>query len=251
MNTKKHFDIERFWLLLKLEFYKSKKGILLTFGSIFGLLLVGQIVSIIFNSGNSSTDHSNGYAFILFVGGFILSSLSFTDLSNGLRRYNYLTLPVSNLEKILSVWLLTSIGWIAAFSISYMMFIWLANGIVLMFFKQVAFESFDLFSATVFESIKTYLVLQSIFLVGAAHFKGYVIPKILLTLLVFGLICGVVGYFLLANLLPFESECFTDNFDYTQLSVYKIWELLIWCTNWVLAPLCWVITYYSIKEQEA
>lgn len=250
MNTNKHFDFQRFWLLLKLEFHKGKKGFWITLGIIYGLAIIGLLVSVIFGGGNTSEDHANGYEFILLTSGFILTSLSMSDLSHSLRRYSYLTLPVSNLERFLSIWVLTSFGWIVAFTLTYVVFLTSSHALIHLLFQKTVFQPFYLFSGEVWNTLKTYMVFQGVFLVGAAHFKGYVIPKTLLALLGFAFVCGIVGYFILADLFPFDMEFQTEPFDYAQLTAYKAWMYFLQVLSIVLAPLCWVITYFSIKEQE-
>lgn len=250
MNTTNHFDFQRFWLLLKVEFQKNKKGFWITLGIIYGLAILGIIVSVIFGGGNTSEDHASGYGFILMTGGFILTSLSMSDLSHPLRRYSYLTLPVSNLERFLSTWVLTSFGWIVAFTLTYVVFVTSTHALIHVLVQKTLFEPFYLFSSEVWNTLKTYMVFQGVFLVGAAHFRSYVIPKTMLVLLGFAFVCGIIGYLILADLFPFDMEFQTEPFNYEQLTAYTAWMYFLQVVSYVLAPLCWIVTYFSIKEQE-
>ena len=186
MNLKNHFDISRFWLLLKMEINRSRKGVLMTLIITFGFLFfVGLLLAPVINPGMVVYEHSAQYAFTLLAGGFILSSLAFRDLGNNLRRYNYLTLPVSAFEKFLSMWLLSSFGWILLYTLIYTIYTVFANTIGQLLFHDIAFETFNPFGPFAFKFMRFYFVLHGIFLAGAAHFKGYPFPKTLLTLIIF------------------------------------------------------------------
>lgn len=248
MNLTNYFDISRFWLLLKMELFKSRKAIVMTSVITFGLLLVSTLSDPLFEDGK--IEQLNNYASALMVSGFILSSLAFNDLGNDLRRFNYLTLPVSTLERFISMWLLTCIGWLVAFTVAYSVYTWIEIPIARLVYNQMTFETFDPISGATFNIMKYYFVLQGIFLVGAAHFKGYVFPKTLFTLLLFGAICGGVIYLFIAGLLDANTECLSDVNSLEGTAVYSVWLVAKAVFWWLLAPLCWVITFFGLKEKE-
>lgn len=249
MNLKNHFDISRFLLLLKMEISRSRKGVVMTLIIIFGFLFfVGLILAPIIDPSMIIYEHTIPYAFTLLAGGFILSSLGFRDLSNSLRRYNYLTLPVSAFEKFLSMWLLTSVGWILLYTITYTIYTLFANTIGQLLFHDITFETFDPLGPFAFKFIKFYFVLQGVFLAGAAHFKGYPFPKTLLTLILFSAFCGLITYLIMKDMFSFE--CTSESNPLIGMPVNNIWLVVQWLFWWLLAPLCWVITYLGLKEQE-
>ena len=251
MKLKNYFDIRRFWLLLKLELYKSRKGILMTFVITFGMLFfIGMLFSILVEPNLIVYEHSTSYVFALLTGGFILSSLAFNDLGSTLKRYNYLTLPVSTFERFFCMWLLTSIGWIILFTITYTLYTIFANIIGPIIFKQIEFLSFKPWNELVFNSILFYFVLHGIFLVGAAKFKGYVFPKTLFVIILFTIISGFIAYFIMGDTFESDTECFSDSNTMMGMPIHKIWMALQWMFWWVLAPLSWVVTYLSLKEKE-
>lgn len=249
MNLKNHFDISRFWLLLKMEISRSRKGVLMTLVITFGFLFfVGLLLAPVIDPGMLVYEHSIPYAFTMLAGGFILSSLAFRDLNNSLRRYNYLTLPVSAFEKFLSMWLLTSIGWIFLYTVIYTIYTFFANGIGQLLFHDIVFETFNPFGPFTLRFMKFYFVLQGIFLAGAAHFKGYPFPKTLLTLVLFSAFCGILSYLIMKDM--FDFECTSESNPLVEMPVYTLWLFVEWLFWWLFAPLCWVITYLGLKEQE-
>ena len=252
MNLTNHFSLHRLGLLLKMEFFRNRKGILMTLVVLFGFMLVGFTLSLIFEPHiKTYDDHPQSYAFSLLIGGFILSSLAFNDLGSTLRRYHYLTLPASTLEKFLSMWLLTAAGWVILFSAVFFIYAWILNGVGSLLFRNVTFLAPDLFGSTPVLAIKFYVVLQGVFLVGAAHFKAYVFPKTLFTLVVFAIVCATIAYFIISDLFMIDEDTLSGPAALKGMAAHRLWvavEGLFW---WTLAPLCWIVAYLGLKEKEA
>jgi len=250
MKLSNCFEASRFSLLLKMEFYRSKKGFLLTFAVTFGILFTGFFLENIFSTSKAYTSHAGTYIFFLLLGGFILTSLAFTDLHNPLRRHHYLMLPASTFEKFLSMWLLSCVGWIIMFTITFTLYSWMANSAGHLFFKNIQFVAFNPVSPFTITSVRYYIMFQAIFLVGAVHFKGYVFPKTIFTLILFGMICGFIFYIIMADLIHSGMECTGESNPLQQGTLIQMWHVLRWIGWWILAPVSWLITYIGLKEQE-
>src|SRR5690606_1862665 len=138
-----------------------------------------------------------------------LSSLAFNDLSSTLKSYHYLTLPASALEKLVSMWLLTSVGWIVLFSAAFSVFTFVVNPVAEGLFIRVDFHPFDPLGPFALEAMRYYFVLQGIFLVGAVFFRGYVFPKTLLALIVLLAITGGLLWLLMSDIFLSEHLCTT------------------------------------------
>jgi hypothetical protein len=250
MNLKNYFSLSRFWLLLKMELFRSRKAVLISFVITFGLLFFGGILlSPVLEAISIFDDHPLHFASNLLIGGFIMSSLAFHDLSSPLRRGTYLLLPVSTLEKFVCMWLLTSVGWILLFTPVYTLYTWLANIVGRMIFSNITFQEFDPTSKLVVMTIRIYFITQGIFLIGAVNFRGYVLPKTLFSIVLFGIVCGTIFYFMLQDMFPLED----DNNDTHALDgtmVHWLWQVMEWLFWWALAPICWLTAYLGLKEQE-
>jgi hypothetical protein len=251
MALTNYFNISRFWLLLKVELYRIRKGILMTCIITFGLLFTILILETLLSNEKVFTAHQVNYAIGLLAGGFIISSLSFSDLSHSLKRYNYLTLPASTLEKFLSMLILSCVCWLITFSLAYIAYTYAANSVGHLLFSNVIYMPFKLSGRTPTGAIKYYIVLQGLFLVGAVHFRGFVFPKTILSILIFGMICGIIFYLFMADLLKYDSEFLFKFKPLHGTPVYQIWHLIEWMFWWLLAPLCWITSYTALKEQEA
>jgi hypothetical protein len=251
MHLKNYFDLSRFWLLLKMELFRSRKGFLLIFVIIFGLLFFGGLLLECAIERKEIFDgHSSNYVFHLMIGGFILSSLAFNDLSDTLKRYRYLTLPASTFEKFFCMWLLTSVGWITVFTITYTIYTVIANAIGGVLYSHMTFLPFDPLAISSLTTMKSYFVLHGIFLVGAAYFKGYVFPKTVFALILFFTVSVILAYFIMGEeFLNHDcgvGECAVLN----EMTSHNVSVALQWIFWWVLAPVCWINTYLGLKEQE-
>lgn len=249
MHLKNYFEVKRFWLLLKMEMTRSRKGVIMTLGIAFGFLFfLGLLLSPVFEPAMMVFEHSSGYAFTMLIAGFILSSMAFRDLGNPLKRQNYLTLPVSAFEKFLSMWLLTSLGWIGIYTVFFTVYTWFASFIGEIVYNHLTFEKFQPLGMFSVNTMKYYFVLQGIFLAGAAQFRGFAFPKTVLTLVIFGAICAGIIYLLMKGYFQYDWEAEPDPF--TDMPVHQVWKIMRWMFWWLLAPLSWVITYIGLKEQE-
>lgn len=246
-----YFNIHRFLKLLRLELFRSFRGIFIAFEITFGMLFfIGFLMSVIVEDSMVLFEHRDNYAVTLIIGGFVLSSLCFNDLSNTLRSSNYLTLPASTLEKFISMWFLSSIGWIALYSFTYYSYTLAIEPIGLMIDSNMKFEVFDPLGDFAISTIKYYFVLQALFLVGAAHFKGYVFPKMAFTIILAAIVAGTLFYFIMGDFMQDDHECFSQMNPLIGKPAYKIWLLAQWAFWWLLAPFCWVMTYLGLKDRE-
>jgi hypothetical protein len=249
----RHFNISRFGLLMKMELFRSRNAVVMTFVIAFGLLFfIGFLLDAAVEPRPVFDSHHSNYASSLLIGGFILSSLAFNDLGNTLKRYQYLTLPASTFEKFLSMWLLTSFGWIISFTLIYTMYTFLVNSLGPILFDKMTFPAFEPFSEFPINSMRAYFVLQGAFLVGAAHFRGYAFAKTLLVLILVAAVIGALVFFTLKGAFLSEHECSGDDCELVdQVEAHGFWLLLQWLFWWALAPLFWLTAYLGLKDQEA
>jgi hypothetical protein len=141
------------------------KTILMGAGAAMGAIL---LVSVIYSYTTSqSLIHLKGmYLSVFFFLGYILTSKIFNELNTPQQSYAYFLLPVSNLEKILGSWLITSPFYILAYS-SFMVLILLAGGLASHDSKILA----GFFNVSYLRSIAIFMVTQTFFFLGAWSFK--------------------------------------------------------------------------------
>ncbi|WP_026210333.1 hypothetical protein [Flexithrix dorotheae] len=248
------FNIQRFGLLLNREFRINAKFIGIVTGAIVGLLCFILFVAIanVYGDGMSVFNiHTNIYLAILIPGGILLTSISFSDLHNNLKRLNYLLLPSSSFEKFFSMLLITTVGWVLGFTIVYAIVSEIANGIGAYYTgNRLEFESFNPFSEMAWDGIKAYISVQALFLAGAAYFKNYAFFRTLFTLVVFGALLALGGYLIFADLIHGENQPSGPSKEFKDFTEYTLVPIVENFFDWAMAPVFWVIAFFSLKEKE-
>ncbi len=182
------------------------------------------------------------YTFILYIGGFIMTSRAFKELHDPELAYHYLTLPCSNLERFLSKWFITSIGY--ALGLIGLAYLYNLGHITIGFglFRHAPnlLTAFDL---SLWQSITNYMILHSIVFLGAVVFKRYCLLK---SALFIGCLLLVLSYFTASislHFIPLWTPATLQNIG----TAAQTFGTAFWI---VLAPFCWIVTYLRIKECE-
>lgn len=182
------------------------------------------------------------YIFVLYFGGFIVTSRAFKELHDPELAYHYLTLPCSNFERFLSKWLTTSIGYAVALLGLFYVFIALRTGFGMFLLHRVT-EPFDLFNFRLLNSLGVYIVLHSMVFLGAVLFKRHALLK---TSFFFGSLTLIL--FMTIGWLGIHFFPYWDpNALHNLTPLPKIAHFLFWIA---LAPFFWFVTYLRIAEYE-
>ena len=103
MNAKDMFDMQRFSRLLVIELSNYWKKVGLASGLVFALMMF-----IYSDLSDEAKTFSVGIFFIyIVVGGAIFTSVIFSDMHHPLERFQFLTLPCSQVERFASKYLVT------------------------------------------------------------------------------------------------------------------------------------------------
>ena len=262
MTLDYHFNLKRFGYLLKRESFVNLKLFIIALGAISGILLIVFLVTVLQwdNQTGKLTDTRwdfHTYFFIppYIIIGVLFTSLAYKDLLHVNKKYSYLTLPVSNFERLISMLLLTTVVYTALFIVYYFVLSLLLNGLGVIISPR-EFFLFDITAEPVVKAIKLYLVIQSIFLLGAAAFRRFPFLFTLLTLfltavalIVITLIAARIifaDYFVNNININFDGDISLDMENFLKNSVENLADAF-W---YVLAPFCWFITYLKLKERE-
>ncbi len=271
--------MKNIFYLLQKQFYEDRKGLIIYAAVIFGILLLPSLARASANSiPNSMIDpaYKNLFRNFLFLGGFIMTSLSFSEtMHSKVKQHTWLMLPVHAHEKLITHIIYFGI----IYPIVLMLFFFLSSiiieGINTLSFGRHALI-FNILDPVNWKMVLHYLVLQSIFLLGAAYFKSThfiktvlvimagVIVLSLFTLLSFRIVYG--PYFRQSVVFSIKTQMF-NFFSITSDPYLNQTSLLISPANepylrfiatackiiyWAfLAPFCWLITDLRIREVEA
>jgi hypothetical protein len=252
------FNPRRFYLLTRNTVWLNASRILLVAGAVATLVILFSGLSAFRQTGDRL--HVVLYAFFLFVSGILVTSNTFRNLRDLTTAGAWLTLPASIFEKFTSRLFLTSFGYVIATGLIYFVISALSEGINQLFFSY-SHPLFNPFSRGVWIPAAVYLVLQSVFLVGSIYFRRLAFVKTMLFLSILSL--ALILFFFLTLKIIWWGQFNT----LTEYGMQIAWNMFSsdWLTQlrdtlthmlgtlfWViLAPFCWAISYFRLKEFEA
>lgn len=227
-------SFNRLYQLIKIDIITNKKNILVTSAAFIVILAL-----LPFHVSGSA----DAYSWILYIGGFMITNQALNEMHDHRKAFSYLTLPCSNFERFLSKFLLTTIIFAIALLAVFYFFSVLSvvtNG--LFFHRDVAV--FDLASMGLWIDIGKYIILQSIFLLGAAYFQKHSVTKTTLALGCLFIVLAILLFLFSWITCPSCSQ--SGLFELISKSFNGLYFVL-WM---VVAPICWFITYVRIAESE-
>jgi hypothetical protein len=273
------FSTRRFGRLMLRELASSYRALLIAMAAVAGAVIVLSALTalglVTVNAGSrpGSEGFYLGYFInLLFLGGFIVTSLSFREVWHNGGGIFYLTLPGSIFEKLVSKLIMTSVG----FGLGSLVFITavaaVSEGIDTLIFG-FGHGMFNPFEPTTLVIVTRYLILQSVFLLGSIWFRKLAFVKTVLWSLLFCIgiliVTGIVGRIALADHIVWNTvqaggarfggmsftiggnrlqEIFAPGTTaYAQLMVFKTIACVL-C--YALAPVAWLATYFRLRETE-
>ena len=173
-----------------------------------------------------------------FIGGFVYTSKVFSELHSPSKSYAYLTLPVSNTERLAVSWFLSSPLYALFFSSFVLAILFLSN-----ITSHQHISVLEIFDSNYFIKVSVYLALQPIFLLGACHFRKNNFLKTVLSIFIFILILLVFTVALAYAL--FGDQGF--NFNYNPEISSGIIEMILFA---ITGAFFLLVTYFKLKERE-
>jgi len=247
------FNINRFTLILKKDFLQYRKWIglgLITLAlAVLCITIIGHNL-IPMENGGASQLLMVGYFMILTIGGGYLASTNFGDLRSAGRRIQYLTLPASTFEKVLSKWLYT----LPFYLISITGIFWLVFATYGASFHDQFSENTLLVNQRIQSRMGLYYIILYVVGHSIAFFFSYVFNRytaILGALISFSIFM-LMGFI---NMLIFHfpsSISFNSLIEACNTSMWHVmtkigdhpFQLLI------IAPIFWILTYFVAKRKQ-
>jgi hypothetical protein len=263
-NKAAHLDFRRLGLLLQRDLQGGYRGVLITMAAVAGFVVLVSALSLLGGAAGEGfrAFHVGMYTNLLFVGGFVVTSLAFREMYQNGRGYQYLTLPGSALEKFTSKLLLTSVGYALATLVVYSAAAAVSEGINRAIFG-FGHALFNPFTREVLTAALVYLVLQSVFLAGSVYFRKLAFVKTSLfsmgVVVALAVVLGAVTAAILREYrVPGTHEIrLTDELfrragmqEWIRTAGRQAWlaaRVLFWGA---LAPACWLIGYLRLREIE-
>lgn len=266
------FDFKRMMLLARFKFNLHKKVLFLSVMGYFALLfIIGFFIAYANRDHTVVTEfftifHYIALPILMCVGSVLLAGRSFQDMNTPEKSTMQILIPASTFEKYTIYLLSTSILWMIFSFVFYQVFSILFNGLwsLVYGFEFVYFNAFDIFNVFMIDQIILgYLLLHSIYLLGAAAFKKYPIVKTILTQFVINWVFGILAFIFM--LIFFGSmEGFGNKMDaIDHIKPHQEWilsmspEELEYKARFLLRSLTILLTaslyvtgYYKLKERE-
>lgn len=253
MDTNSFFNINRLKYFLIRQISINYKTWLIAAGSVAGFLMFIGTWNIFFDHHAIDSGYILGIVLpVFFITGLIYTSLIFSELNSTHRAYLYFSIPASAFEKLLSAWLLSSIMYVL-FGIILIYIVNFYYILVAGVFTSKTVELVNLFNLDVLKTFGTYMVIQSIFFLGAIYFRRVNFLKTLLAGFVFMVIISIYSGLLLKLLFgstSLESKNFVGgvNIAFTaEFVIIPIAKYLFWLA---IAPFFLIVSYFRLKERQ-
>ena len=266
------FDFKRMMLLAKFKFNLHKKVLFLSVMGYFALLFIIGFFIAYANRDHTVVNefftifHYVSLPILMVLGSVLLAGRSFQDMNTPEKSTNQILIPASSFEKYSIYLVSTSLLWMIFSFVFYQAFSVLFNGLwsALYGFEFVFFNAFDIFDVYMIDQIIIgYLLMHSIYLLGAAAFKKYPIVKTLLSQFIIHWAFSIFGFILM--LIFFGSpEGFgirMDSIDHnmaqwewlqslTEEELINKARFLLRTVTILLTAALYVTGYYKLKERE-
>ena len=250
MKTSNTFSAKRIGLLMYRHVFYNLKTYLLSFAAVASILIIISFLNTL------GSDYLSKDLFItlgkvfLFIGGVMLTSNVFKEISSKHRGWLYMMLPANPSEKILSYWLLTTVGYVVMASLTMVVSSIVLSVLSTLIFKT-AFYVFNPFSMAYLEILLHYCIVQSLFFFGAIFFQKNNFIKTILSVFVFNTILGIIA--VIITYLLFGTAGIDSN--NLQLTGDHFFTVIIPYTAKVfyyglMVPFFIVVSYFKFKERE-
>lgn len=259
MEQNNIFSFSRFVGYIKRHYLLNYKSLIITLAAVAGFVAVIAALASFGQKNYNFQLFSNLYYTVMFIVGCILTSSVFSELHKPERAVYYLTLPVSNFEKLLANWLSTTIVYLflglITFYISYFM-----SNLLAYWWVESPMKVENIFQTNFLEVCKAYMVVHVIFFFGALYFKGYNFLKTILVLV--ALIVVYSFYQSMLNTLLFQdlilalvkgadiNEAVIISPELEKFAENVLKPFLIWGFYLITPVYFLTLSYIRIKERE-
>lgn len=249
------FSGQRIIYLIRRELYENLKTVAIGFGAFLGLAAVIVILNFIVG-GEAWKGFSTYFLPGMFITGLFISGMAFRAFRTKEGTMAYLSLPASILEKFVSELLLTTIGFIAVYTAVFGLFdtLFITAGNMLNG-SDVAY--FRFFNSNFPYAVLVYIIIQSVFLAGAATFRK--VPLFFTAFRIFLISLAITTYVVLLAFLLKDN--FADMPQHSNVNINinpmsddpsDFWPVQAakFVFYYLTAPVFWAITVFKMKEKE-
>jgi hypothetical protein len=247
-----HISLPRFRRLMLNDLLRVARPLLYTTVTLLALTVLLYLMRSSVSSSQTYTDLAV-FGCCLFSAGLYLTSVAFKDMHHPLERYQYLMLPVSNLERLFSRYLLT--GPLLALCVipAFMAFDYVANILTAMWIDKRQ-PLFSPFTAATKWVLFFYLLSHAITLTGAICFRSHAFLRSMLFLVLVTVVLVLVEN--AAGRIFFPANYSWSQFDSIHPAEIEVlpWFAASWMNVILVSGLyIWIlhIAYLCLRDHEA
>ncbi len=249
----KVFDFERIVFLIRKDLLQVWRGILAPTGVSMGILILGNILFVLFKTPNPDSSFFDLVRTLLFVMGFIATSMAFAEIHDKNRCEDYILLPASTIEKTFARLFLVSI-----ILPLYIISIVLVSSFISETVNAWAFRDpiavFNPFNAKMGKTMLAFFLIQQAVFLGAAWFKKAHLVKTILTCLALFLMFCLLAFltvrimFFNSGGIPWDGWLMETRICSYLESLLVIGKVL---SYGLLVPFCWVLAWMRVREVQS
>ena len=216
-------------------------------------LFTSTIVSLC-HAQSAAEFYKGWFAALVTIAGPVYASLSFRELHDKARNEAYLLLPASSLEKTIARLLRSTVGFIVYLLLLTMLSSAVNEGIKWLVFGRTN-PLFNPLELETWQVIGLFVVIQSMFFLGAAWFRRMHFLKTWLTLIAIPTVLGCVAIAIAWLLYGHANFTFEDgdlmNFYLAHQNTFDALKVLGRLLFFVALPLfCWSVAWLRVKETQ-
>lgn len=267
----------RFGAYLKKHLVDNYRFYLMSIVVVTGLLLLLLIFAGIADVHFSHySDLLPFYLIGLYIPGLIFTSMSFNELGNKPRGIDYLLLPASHLEKFLTTFLITTIGFLLVYHLAFFLaakvldtIISIRTGVHMQDDLTSRFNPDERMWSCYF-----WVIAQSVFLLGAVYFHKYSLIKTAFFFIVFMLALYLIHALFAQIFFHKYMDDWRTHFPFIGVNIdqgvhptvrvsgeiyhnhvmlmlpEKIRDVLLFMVKYLLAPMLWTVAYFRLRDKE-
>lgn len=251
MKNTSTFSIRRLTLLMGRDVYTNLKYYLTFFATLGGILITVSLLNTWANNGEYDTSFllTQGQL-MLFLFGLVITSTTFKELHSNNRGWFYLMLPANPLEKLLSNWLITSVGYAVAASLLLVVSSLVSSVFAVLLFGENLYIINPL-EPNFLQFLLHYCIIQSVFFLGAIYFKKYHFLKTILALFILFFTFIIVIALISRGIFQTWSIS-SDQFDIDETTILGSNLLIAIKTLYyaLMVPFFLTVSYFKFKEKE-
>lgn len=251
MKPNNYLNFPRLLKVLNRETNIRKKGYITGTLVVAALFFIIMLISAKSSFTLSYSETIKVFYFVLFIGGMIFTSRIFSELHEPQTSYQFLSLPASNLEKLIAQWFISSIGYILTVLIILLVSATLGGMLGAALFRP-DFVWIDLAELKIGEMLLPYFTLHAIFFLGAITFRKRNFLKTAIAIFIVSMFLALtvlaIGYLTIGdNIYALDDASASFKFMAEKDQVLRILDMQL---DYLIAPFFLVVSYFKLKERQ-